>query len=176
LAHVPGLHYGLFSRPGRVSFEIRRRSWVLFLMLFAVLLRFACECVFPRLAPTCRFAFCPPRDFDRGEGSEGQLAAASGVWPRERAVPCDPSVPQELLCTGPKSDSPAWTALSFGPFSGLFSGLLRHFWRLSAHGLFACCRDEPAGFRPDIARALGACCGAGDLLILRCFRWTCDPV
>jgi len=95
----PGL--GLFSRPGRFLFGFRQRSWDL-IMLFAVLLWFAGGGVFQRLEPTCRLASCPPRvSSSRSLSTRGQLAAASGVWPREPAVPCDLSVPQKLLCTGP---------------------------------------------------------------------------
>lgn len=82
----------------------RRRSWDF--APFAVLLRFAGDGVFRRLAPTCRFAACPPRVSSSRSPpikrrAVGFAAAASGVWPHEPAVPCDPPVPPWLLRTGP---------------------------------------------------------------------------
>lgn len=92
--------------------------------LFAVLLRFAGGGVFQRLGPTCRLAFCPPRvSSSRGLSTGG--AFGFGFWglaPRtSRAVR---SVgPAKAFAHRAESDSPAMTALSFGPFSGSFSGL-----------------------------------------------------
>jgi len=119
---------GLFSRLGRAFFR-SPATLVGFLTLFAVLLRFAGVGVFQRLAPTCRFAFCPPRvSSSRSLSTREQLAAASGVWPREPAVPCDLSVPLKLLRTGPNEftshDCLELSVLSRDSFSGLWSPLL----------------------------------------------------
>jgi hypothetical protein len=65
---------------------------------FAALLSLAGDDAFERLAPTCRLALRIAASFIvAGSIQAGRtmirLAAASGFWPREAAVPCDLSAP-----------------------------------------------------------------------------------
>jgi len=65
---------------------------------FAALLYFAGDDAFGRLAPTCRLALRIAASFIvAGSIQIGRtmirLAAASGVWPREAAVPCNSLAP-----------------------------------------------------------------------------------
>lgn len=100
-AHVPGPQSDC-SRDLAGSLSGSGNARGILITLFAVLLPLAGGGVFRRLEPTCRYAVCPPRvSSSRGFSTTGHQGSASGVWPRKRAVPCDPSVPQELLCTGP---------------------------------------------------------------------------
>ena len=114
---------GLFSRPGRFPVGFRQRSWDL-ITLFAVLLPLAGGGVFRRLGPTCRYAICPPR-VSSSRGLSTRRTLCIGFWglapQTSRAVR---SVgPAKAFAHRAESDSPAMTALSFGPFSGTFSGL-----------------------------------------------------
>jgi len=109
---------GLFSQPGRFPVGFRQRSWDL-ITLFAVLLPPAGGGVFRRLGPTCRYAICPPR-VSSSRGLSTTRASCIGFWGLA------PQTSRAVRSIGParafvhraESDSPAMTALSFGPFSG----------------------------------------------------------
>lgn len=95
-------------------------------------------------------SFIVAGSFDQGEIGGGFWGLAPRTSRAVRSVG-----PAKAFAHRAESNSPAMTALSFWSFLGIYSpasGL--HFWSLSAHGLFAPCRDESAVFRRDIARAL----------------------
>jgi len=96
VVHVPGSHRAVIAAwPGSLSSDPGDAHG--FFVPFAVSLRFPGERVFRRLGPTCRFAFRPPRVSSSRDppltADHGLRAAASGLWPRKPAVPCDLPTP-----------------------------------------------------------------------------------
>jgi hypothetical protein len=93
--HVPGSRIGPLSQPGR-DFTPGDAHGIY--IPFAALLCLAGDDAFGRLAPTCRLALRIAASFIvAGSIQAGRtmirLASASGVWPREAAVPCNSLAP-----------------------------------------------------------------------------------
>jgi len=94
---------------------------------------------FRHLPPRVSSSRSPPAKAD-----QGLMAAAPGVWPRERTVPCDPPAPPWLLRTGPIKSTSRYCLGLPDPFSG--------FHRrppVSTSGAF-----PPTGFSRDITTVL----------------------
>jgi len=93
-SHVTG-HFGRLSQPGRGLISGNAHG---IFVPFAVLLCLAGDCASWRFRSHMPFYQLPAaRFFSRGSFKTnepmGQLGAASGVWPREAAVPCYRSAP-----------------------------------------------------------------------------------
>jgi hypothetical protein len=118
-AHVPGPQSDC-SRGLTGSLSGSGNARGILITLFAVLLPPAGGGVFRRLGPTCRFAICPPR-VSSSRGLSTIRASCIGFWGLA------PQTSRAVRSIGParafvhraESDSPAMTALSFDPFSGL---------------------------------------------------------
>lgn len=110
---------GLFSRPGQFPFGFRQRSWDLNYALRS----FAPVCGWGRLStsrthlPLCRLpaaSFIVAGSFDHGVSCIGFWGLAPQTSRAVRSVG-----PAKAFAHRAESDSPAMTALSFDPFSGL---------------------------------------------------------
>ena len=158
-----GLAVGLFSRPGRVAFAPRRRSWGSPVALRSVAPR-------PRVTAPCWSAprsHLPFRHRDRrdglivpesarvGAGRGSRVAAAPGVWPRGRSRAVDVVGPARAFVHRAGRSVRPGLPWAFAPLSGVRRRPLGPASRaVDARGLLGGCVVPSAGWDGATARAL----------------------